>query len=525
MCENFIKRYRANDDVPIRSQVLNFAAKADRRQFRVTQCYKRALTIYCKFDKKDEGIKLLNGLLWLVDTCQEGTFNFGIQLLLSLQTIESPSNAQNESTSISVLDGKEVQKASKKRKKSKIVSVATWFDGFRPGTTEEVRDRLRRLIVAKLREEHMDFWLLRSASSFARSLAIGDHSIENDIDELKCAILPLEAHNSIVIGNLPHAESCYVEAATVAQQLGRKEQAEQFLQQASELGRRFNAQPPQQGSIEADLNQIMAIHIKNIISEQFLPTLEEIKKEYEAVEDKLQFILHDTRFIIRDDVIFERAKRYDNAGLLHATPSRDADQFNNLRTDFREGPSGVIRLLEITYVRQIVGTVGELFTEWQKEGSLESSRIDALLLSSDLFAYYDWRIFRQALNRHFERDYIGSVHLLIPQFENILRTWAERAGASVKKLDARAEGTVWGQKLLDDLLTSSEIKGYFGENVFKLIRWYLTASGPFGVRNRIAHGFIAPEQCNVVMSSFLIWLTLLIIDKPLPKPSIVDEKV
>lgn len=482
MCEDFIKRFRTDDDVPtgLPGHVKNFAAKADDEQFQVTQCYKRALDIYCSFGKKEESIRLLTSLLWLVDTSDQGTVTFAIQLLLALQ------------------------------------EVTDCLEKFKAGTKQEVRERLLGLIRGKLNEHHLDFWLLRSAVAVARSLAGEDRSIEDGIDGFRCVILPLEAHNSFVIGNLAHAESCYAEAGKIAQQLGNKEQAEQFFQQASQISQMLHGQPPTPGSIEDDLNKILARTIENITTEQLLPTPEQMKNEYDAIENKLETLLKDKRLLINDAVITERTKNYQNAGLIGWIPARDIDQYGNPRTDFREGDSEIVRLLEITYVRQVATIIGTLFFSWQEDGHLSDAHVAPLLSTSSLAGNYGWRIVQQGIHRHFERDYISSVHILIPQLENILRTWAEDASIAVKKLDANAKGTIWGQKLLGDLLSDPDVKRYLGNSLVKVIKWYLDTNEPFGFRHKVAHGFIAPEQCNVILSSMLVWLTLVVINRPLP---------
>ena len=482
MCEDFIKRFRADGDVPtgLPGQVKNFAAKADDEQFQVTQSYKRALDIYCSFGKKEESIRLLTSLLWLVDTSNEGTITFAIQLLLALQ------------------------------------DVTDCLEKFRAGTKQEVRERLLGLIRGKLHEHHLDFWLLRSAVSVARGLAGGDRSIEDAIDGFRCVILPLEAHNSFVIGNLAHAESCYAEAGKIAQQLGNTEQAEQFFQQASQISQMLHGQPPTPGSIEDDLNKILARTIESITTEQLLPTPEQMKNEYDAIENRLETLLKDERLLINDAIISERAKNYQNAGLLGWIPARDIDQYGNPRTDFREGDSEIVRLLEITYVRQVAAIIGTLFFSWREDGHLTEAHIAPLLSTSSLAGSYDWRILQQGIHRHIERDYISSVHILIPQLENILRTWAEEASIAVKKLDANAKGTIWGQKLLGDLLSDADVKRNLGDNLVRMIKWYLDTNEPFGFRHKVAHGFIVPDLCNIVLSSMTLWLTLMVINKPLP---------
>ncbi len=482
MCEAFIKRFRAGDDVPIDlpGQFKNFAAKEYDKQFQVTQCYKRAFDIYCSLGKKEESIRLLTTLLWLVDSSDENTTWFAIHLLLALQ------------------------------------DVTDCLEKIRVGTKEEVRDRLLRLIRGQLGKQHLDFWLLRSAFAVAKGLSGGDKTTENSIDEFRCKVLPLEAHNSYVVGNLAHASSCYAEAGTISQQLGNSERAGQFFQQASQFNRMLHSQPPVRGSIEEDLNKILAQTQEKITKEQFLPTSEQMKEQYETEENKLEAILNDERLLVNHAHILERANKLPNAGLLRWVPSQDLDQHGNPRSDFREGDTEIARLLEIAYVGQVEAIVATLFLAWRKDGHLTEEHITTQILTSSVATKYDWRIFQQGVHRYLEEDYISSVHILIPQFENILRTWTQEASIAVKKYDAHAKGTIWGQKLLGDLLSDPDVKQHLGDNLISMIKRYLDTNQPFGYRHKVAHGFINPEQCNAVLSSMLLWLTLMVVNKPLP---------
>lgn len=479
MCENFIKQFRANDDVSTNlfGRARNFAAKADDDQLEVVQHYKKAIEIYCKLNKKEESIRLVKSLLTLVDTSYNGTINFAILLLLALKD---------------VIDS---------------------LENFREGTKKEVRERLQNLIIRKLEEQHLDFWLLRSAIYGARKMAGGNRDIEDDIDQLRCEILPLEAHNSLIVENLGHAAACYSEVAQVAQQLGNKEQSQKFLQQASEINLRIHAQPFHSDPVTEGLNQIASQIIHNITAEQFLPSPEEMKNEYDSIENKLGHLLQDKHLLIKDDVLSEEAEKYGN-NFLFSIPAQYLDQYGNPRNDRQ-----LISLLEETYLRQVINIIGYLFWSWQDDDLLKETDITDFLLTSSLSEKYDWRIFRQGLSRHFERDYIGSVHILMPQFENILRRWAEEADISVKKLNANAKGTNWGQKLLGDLLSNADIKRNLGDDLVRVIKLYLDTNEPFGFRHKVAHGFIPADSCDVVLSSMIIWLTLMVIKTPLPSDS------
>jgi hypothetical protein len=246
-----------------------------------------------------------------------------------------------------------------------------------------------------------------------------------------------------------------------------------------------------------------------------LPTPEEIKDEYADKENKLEVLLNDTSLLIDDATIDARAKNYENkAGLIKHAPLVIRDQNSNPRTDFLDGKDTINWLLEKSHIEELEIIIGTLFSTWENDGNLIGSQVSSILVTSFLAGVYDWQIFQQGINRHFEKDYVSSIHILIPQFENILRTWAKQIGVATKKMDAHAKGIVWGDMLLGNLLSDPKVVASLGDDLVKVIKWYFT-NEPFGYRHKVAHGFIHSEQCNSSLSSMIIWLTLLVINKPL----------
>ncbi len=478
-CEEVITRCQLDDDVSvIQGQTKNFASSNHDEQLELVQCYRRALDFYGKSKKVDESLRLVDSLLKLVDTCSVGTINFAIQLLLAIE----------EKT----IDG---------------------LKRIRPNLRQEVKARLRNARFNLLEEHELDFWLLRAAISRARNLAVVDPEELKAIDEFQIQILSLAAQASFAVRNLANTAACYEEAGAIAQQLGERKLAEELLQKASQVNLLVHRQAPSVGSIEHDLNQIIVAHINKIRSTQLLPTPEQMKQEYESVENKLETLLTDKRLTIDEAVVKAAIENYGDTGLLGWIPAADLDQYGNQRSDLREGEGELARQLEISYVMQIARVIDFLFLTWQETGHLIEEQIISLLLSSSI-AEFDWTISKRGINSHFKGDYISSVHLLIPQFESILRKWAEKAAISVKKLDSNAKGTIWGEKLLNDLTHDPDVRDYLGSDLVKVIDWYLAVQ-PFSYRHKVAHGFIASEQCNSQLSAMVIWLTLVVATKPL----------
>ena len=88
----------------------------------------------------------------------------------------------------------------------------------------------------------------------------------------------------------------------------------------------------------------------------------------------------------------------------------------------------------------------------------------------------------------------------------------------VKVLSAKGKATSNSVSLSDkvfgiepnDHAIYLDVKQHLGANLVRVIKWYLDINEPFGLRHKVAHGFIVHDLCNVTMSSMLIWLTLLV---------------
>lgn len=103
---------------------------------------------------------------------------------------------------------------------------------------------------------------------------------------------------------------------------------------------------------------------------------------------------------------------------------------------------------------------------------------------------------------YFKGDNTSAIHVLVPQFEDILRWLLEQAGQPVS--DPRR-----GKFLLLDSLLKNDLFQSTGEK--NLIDWYrLSLSAPEGLnlRNDVAHGLSSPDKMTKEMVELIIHLLL-----------------
>ena len=491
-CEHTISRFRAADDPPGTSGRRDFASKAQQEWAEVVRCYQEAIGIYCQFNQEDKARDLLANLFDLVQTCDEFSSTLALQVLLTLRDS---------------LKG---------------------LERIAPGTCGQLKRSLQRAISRKSLQQEMDFWLLRSALQLLRDLA-GNDQERHLVDEILCGTMQSAAAFTFNRGNLDGAEGWYRDAARIAQdRLGNAEWASSLLQRASTIQQMRSQRPPSSAFLQAveseapsspeyveamrqldiveSLNVLVLKDLQEQHKEGFLSSPEEFQTEYASEEDKLARLLADDRLLFDHAAVQARAMEYQGQGLPDWLPGRHVDAQGHPRGDFDTDARFTVQ-----YVAEVAEIIGTLFRVWQEAGDLEEEQVVALLRQTP--PDYDWRIFEAGLSRHFQRDYVCAAHTLIPQFENVLRTWAQTAGVNIK----RYKDGVPGDKLLHDLVNPSnaEMRQLLGAGLFDLIWWYLVNSGgPFAYRHKVAHGWIRLEDCEWGhLSAMVIWLTLRVIKR------------
>jgi hypothetical protein len=121
---------------------------------------------------------------------------------------------------------------------------------------------------------------------------------------------------------------------------------------------------------------------------------------------------------------------------------------------------------------------------------------------------------KRAITAHFDKDYIASIYVLVPQFEGIIKDYLTKTGNTPK------EGFIDCVKDLRALILSRKIL-MFPKNIMETIFDYLrdgsfwkdtsTVPDPQSIINRhgIAHGFFTGFECEEISLKYLILLDAL----------------
>ncbi|MGH8470529.1 MAG: DUF4209 domain-containing protein [Gammaproteobacteria bacterium] len=108
----------------------------------------------------------------------------------------------------------------------------------------------------------------------------------------------------------------------------------------------------------------------------------------------------------------------------------------------------------------------------------------------------------KALFAGFERDFVTSIHLLVPQVEHMVRWHLKSRLIKTTSLDANGIENEVG---LSALLEKSEVCEIFGEDLmFELKAVFADPFGP-NLRNEVAHGLLEHDQAQSIYSIYAWW--------------------
>lgn len=115
------------------------------------------------------------------------------------------------------------------------------------------------------------------------------------------------------------------------------------------------------------------------------------------------------------------------------------------------------------------------------------------------------RLVGKALFAGFERDFSTSLHLLVPQIENIVRWHLKGAGAKTTTLDPNG---IENENGLSTIIELPEAAAIFGEDLTFEIKALFCDSFGSNLRNEVAHGLIEYDSCESAASIYAWWILL-----------------
>lgn len=154
--------------------------------------------------------------------------------------------------------------------------------------------------------------------------------------------------------------------------------------------------------------------------------------------------------------------------------------------------------LDWTYQKFSVGTDGVL--DFVRPSALFDALREPLL--------------RQGLDAYFADDHVKAIHVLVPQIEAMLRRLLGYLGQPTSKRMRSPKGVMQEKTLTDVLEREPAVTAFFKESGLDdwqvYLRVFLTEPSGWNLRNRLAHGLVAPDQFTRQISDWVIHSMLML---------------
>jgi hypothetical protein len=103
----------------------------------------------------------------------------------------------------------------------------------------------------------------------------------------------------------------------------------------------------------------------------------------------------------------------------------------------------------------------------------------------------------------YDNDFVGALHLLVPQIENLVRYHLNKNGEKTTNIDING---IENENGLSTLMANSKVEEIFGADLsFELRALFCDPFGP-NLRNELAHGLVGYEDSQNIYSIYAWWL-------------------
>jgi hypothetical protein len=222
--------------------------------------------------------------------------------------------------------------------------------------------------------------------------------------------------------------------------------------------------------------------------------------------------LADALALIGDHFLLDRAKEYARYDKYAQTFVLSSLFPHTVLTEYGEtmtfSPS-TPEFRDYNVFRQAVQGMGvsavflrEIFIRLQAKG-LDADVVTRYLDDCPIFDDPTRKLVYDGVRRIFSGDMVGAVHVLVPRLEATIRTLVASAGLPITRV--RAQGS--DMLLLGALLSSLRRHGVLEDRFVFTLKVTLDRLG-WNVRNRLAHGWITPEECSEQTCHRLLQLIL-----------------
>jgi Domain of unknown function (DUF4209) len=117
------------------------------------------------------------------------------------------------------------------------------------------------------------------------------------------------------------------------------------------------------------------------------------------------------------------------------------------------------------------------------------------LLESPLFSAAHEELLKEGLLAYEKEDFVKAVHVLVPQFEHIMRQFLGMLGVPTLKT-VRGHSGIMDAKSMNDVLSDARVRKVMTEDLWRYLSVLYIDKRGLNLRNDLAHGLVPPRGFN-----------------------------
>lgn len=140
-----------------------------------------------------------------------------------------------------------------------------------------------------------------------------------------------------------------------------------------------------------------------------------------------------------------------------------------------------------------------------KAQGLTSDMVTYQIYCCKSLEYKDKALLSKGISHLFKDDYISSMHILVPIFENIFRSQFSYYNHPTTTIRSQ---TTQHEQTFNEFLCSEIVKSNIPEILLDIIKYVMVEDVGFNLRNNIAHGLTDLQSFNETMANIVLFLIL-----------------
>ena len=161
----------------------------------------------------------------------------------------------------------------------------------------------------------------------------------------------------------------------------------------------------------------------------------------------------------------------------------------------------------------LLPVVNKIMQSKDKNTRLDLESLISYFKKRDIVKDNNFKIIKKGLEAFFDKNYISSLHILIPQFEAVFLDLSESCGIDIVALEQKLGIATRTKTLSDRHLSSEEFVKIWGEDFCQQIKFVLFEPLGYKLRHKIAHGEILEEECNFQNVVLIIYFFLVLLGR------------